>query len=133
MIACSKSSSAFNEVVAEMIWSIGVIVRLNKEQISIRIFCRLAIKPCFFVRREFRLESRGNFLREIGLNRKDVGQIAVVIFRPNVLVVIRVDQLHAHSDAIASATDAAFQKRAYSECFADFAGVAHGIATIRHD
>src|SRR5437667_6351723 len=67
------------------------------------------------------------------LNRKDIGQIAVVIFCPNVLVVVRVDQLHVHSDAIASPTDAAFQKRGYSQRFAYFTGVAHSIAPIRHD
>src|ERR1700730_19441131 len=113
-----------------MFWSIGVVMRLDKEQISIRIFCRLTIKLFFYVRGEFRLESRGNFLGEISLNCKDVSQIAVVIFRPNMLVVVRVDQLHAHTDAIASPADAAFQKRTYSECFPDFAGVAQGIATI---
>src|SRR5882724_6501154 len=113
-----------------MIWSIGVVVRLDKEQISIWIFCRLAIKPFFFVRGEFRLESRGNFLCQIGLNRKDVSQIAVVIFGPEVLIIIRVDQLDAYTDAIASPADAAFQKRAYSECFPDFARVAQGVATI---
>src|SRR6266581_2248638 len=113
-----------------MIWSIGIVVRLDKKQICIGIFCRLAIKLFFFVGREFRLKGRGNFLREIGLNRKNVGQIAVIVFSPDVLVVIRVDQLHAYTHAIASATDAAFQKRAYSECFPYFAGVAQGIASI---
>ena len=72
-------------------------------------------------------------MREIGLDGEDVSQIAVVIFRPNVLVAVCVDQLHAHSDAIADSTDAAFQKRGYAQRFAYFAGVAHGIATIRHD
>ena len=72
-------------------------------------------------------------MREVGLNGKDVGQIAVVIFRPNVLVVIRIDQLHIHSDAIANPTDAAFQQRGYAQRFAYFASVAYRIAAIRHD
>ena len=45
--------------------------------------------------------------------------VAVVIFRPNVFVVVRIDQLHAHPDAVATATNAAFQECAYSECFPD--------------
>src|SRR6266513_2531155 len=99
----------FQRSVAKHVRSIGVIVRLNEEQIGVRILCRPAIEPCFFVRGEFRLKSRGNFLREIGLNGEDVCQIAVVIFRPNVLVIVRVDQLHAYSDSVASATYASFQ------------------------
>ena len=88
------------------------------------------IEPRFFVWRQFRLQGRGNFLREISLNCKHVGQIAIVIFRPNVLVVIRVDQLHVHSDAITNPPDTAFQQRGYAECFADFARVAR---RHRHD
>src|SRR5262245_14691232 len=48
-------------------------------------------------------------------------------------VVVRVDQLHAHSHTIANATNTAFQKRAHSERFADFAGVAYTVAAIGHD
>ena len=72
-------------------------------------------------------------MRKIGLDGEDISQIAVVIFRPNVLVTICVDQLHAHSDAVADSTDAAFQKRGYAQRFAYFPSVAHGIAAIRHD
>ncbi len=119
--------------VAKHVPPVGVIVCLDEEQIGVRILGWPVIEPRFFIWRKFRLKSRGNFLREIGLDGEDVGQIAVVIFRPNVLVVVRVDQLHAHSDAIADPTDAAFQKRGYAQRFANFAGVAHAIATIRHD
>src|SRR5439155_18136014 len=69
----------------------------------------------------------------IGLNGKNVGQIAIVIFCPNVLVVARVDQLHVNPDAIATATDATFQKRGYAQRLANFARVTYGIAPIRHD
>src|SRR4030095_7680511 len=110
-----------------------VIVRLNEKQIRVGVFGWSLIKPRFFIWRQFRLKSRGNFLREIGLNREDVGQIAVVIFRPNVLVVIGIDQLHVHSDAITNPTDTAFQQRGYAQRFAYFASVAYRIAPVRHD
>jgi hypothetical protein len=102
----------------------GVIVCLNEEQIGVRILGWPVIETRFFIRRKFRLKSGGNFLREIGLDGKDVGQIAVVIFRPNVLVVVGIDQLHVHAHPIADAANAAFQKRGHAERFANFAGVA---------
>ena len=49
------------------------------------------------------------------------------------LVIVRVDQLHADPDAIANPADAAFQKRGYAEGFSDFTGIAHAVAAIRHD
>ena len=49
------------------------------------------------------------------------------------LVVIRVDQLHVDSDAIAHPTHTAFQQRANAQRFAYFAGVARRVAPIRHD
>ena len=49
------------------------------------------------------------------------------------LVVVRINQLHAYSDAIASSPDAAFQKRRNAERFANFPGVAYAIAPIGHD
>ena len=108
-----------------------VIVRLNEKQIRVGVFGWPLIKPRFFVWRQFRLKGRRNFLREVGLNREDVGQIAIVIFRPNVLVVIRIDQLHVHSDAVADPTDTAFQKRGNAQRFANFTSVANARVAIR--
>jgi hypothetical protein len=71
--------------------SIGPIVRLNEEQIGVRILGWPVIEKCFFIWRKFRLQSGSDFLREIGLDGKDVGQIAIVILRPNVLVVAGID------------------------------------------
>ena len=48
-------------------------------------------------------------------------------------VVVRVDQLHVHADAIADPSDTALQKRGHAQGFPYFAGVPHGIAPIRHD
>ncbi len=132
-MACSKSGTAFKVLVGKHLLAIGVIVCLDEEEIGVGILGWPLIEPCFFIWRKLCLKSRGDFLREIGLDGEDVSQIAVVIFGPNVLVAVCVDQLHAHSDAIADATDAAFQKCGYAQRFAYFAGVAHGIATIRHD
>src|SRR5262249_47921379 len=92
-----------------------------------------AIEPCVFIRRKFRLEGGDNFSRQVSLDGEDIRQVAVVIFGPNVPVVLRVDQLYADSNAIASATDTAFEECGYAQCFADFACVACAITAIRHD
>ena len=84
-------------------------MRLNKEQIRIRILVLALSSRSFSFGGKFCLQGGGNFLCEIGLNRKDVSQIAVVIFCPDVFVVVRVDELNVHPNAIASATDATFQ------------------------
>src|SRR4029453_19228887 len=97
---------------------LGVIVGRDEEQVGVGILGWALIEPCFFIWRKLCLKSRGNFFREIGLDGEDVSQIAVVIFCPNMLVAVRVDQLHAYSDAIADATDAAFQKRSNAQRFA---------------
>ena len=119
---------SFQRRVAKHVHSIGVIVRLNKEQIGVRILGWPVIETRFFVWRQFRLQSSCNFLREVGLDGEDVGQVAVVIFRPNVFVVICIDQLHIHSDAIADPPDAAFQKRGHAQRFPYFASVANARA-----
>ena len=124
---------AFNDVSLKHVHAIGIIVRLDKEQVSVGILGWPIIESRFFGWGKFCLKSRGNFLREIRLYGKDVSQIAIVIFCPNMFVVVRVDQLHVHSDAIADPTDAAFQKRGHAQRFAYFASVPYGIAAIRHD
>ena len=45
--------------------------------------------------------SLRDLLREIGLDRENVRQIAIVILRPDMLVVLGVDQLHIHPHPIA--------------------------------
>ena len=90
------------------VYPVGVIVCLEKNQIGVRVLGWPAIETRFFIGRKLRLKSRGNFLREIGLNSEDVGQIAIIIFRPNMFVVVGVDQLHIHPHAIADAANAAF-------------------------
>jgi hypothetical protein len=55
------------------------------------------------------LQRRGDLLRQIALDGEYVRQIAIVIFRPNVLVIIGVDQLDVDPDAIADSPYAAFE------------------------
>src|SRR5438477_6566246 len=125
-----KKRLSLQRSVMKHLRSIGPIVRLNEEQIGLRILGRPVIETRFFIRRKFRLESGSDFLREIGLNGKDVGQIAIIILRPDMLVVVGIDQLHVHAYPIADAANAAFQQSRHAESFTNFAGVAHALAPI---
>src|SRR4029077_14688082 len=106
-----KKRLSLQRCIVKHLRSIGPIVRLNEEQIGVRILGWPVVEASFFIWRKFRLKRGSNFLREIGLNSKDVSQITVVIFRPNVLVVAGIDQLHIDANPIADATNAAFQER----------------------
>src|SRR6059058_4421792 len=119
-----KQRLSLQRCIVKHLRSIGPIVRLNEEQIGVRILGWPVIEKCFFIWRKFRLESGSDFLREIGLDGKDVGQIAIIILRPNVLVVVGIDQLDVDAYPVADAANAAFQKCGNAERPADLAGVA---------
>src|SRR5438552_14056872 len=80
--------------VVKHVHSIGEIVCLNEKEIGVRILGWSLIETCFFIGRKLGLESGSNFLREVGLDGEYVGQIAVVILRPNLLFVFDIDKLH---------------------------------------
>ena len=71
-------------------------------------------------------------MSEIGLNRENVGQIAIVIVGPNMFVVGGVDQLDVHAHSIAFAADTPFQNGGNAERLADFTHVRR-LPAIRHD
>src|SRR5207237_3112725 len=85
------------------------IMRLDKSEIGLAVLRWAAFHSRFFYRRKLRLERFRDFLGEIGLNRKDVGQIAVVIARPKMFVRGRIDQLHVNANTIPGTAHAAFQ------------------------
>ena len=63
----------------------------------------------FFFGKELDLERGDDRLRDLVLQREDVGKIAIVAFRPDVLVVRAVDQLRGDPHAIARFAHAAFE------------------------
>ena len=69
---------------------------------------------------------------EIGLNRKDVGQIAVIIAGPKMFVRGGVDQLHVNANAIAGTADAAFQNVGNTKRLPDLAQILR-LAAVWHD
>ena len=85
------------------------IMCLDKGQIGFAILCRFAFHERFFRVGQFRLERVCDFVREIALDSKDIGQIAVVIVRPSVLVAGCVDQLHVDPHLVSGTPNAAFE------------------------
>ena len=91
------------------------IVRLDEGEIGLAVLGRLARHLRLLGRRKLRLQFVRDFLREIGLDREDIRQIAVVIFRPDMLVVHGVDQLHVHPHSIPGLAHASFENRGDAE------------------
>ena len=81
--------------------AIEQFVGFNKGQIGFAIFGGPALDLRLLHWREFRLQFAHDLLREISLNGKHIGQVAIVIFRPKVLVGVSVNQLHIHAHPIA--------------------------------
>src|SRR4029077_9098684 len=86
------------------------ILRLDKCEIGFAIFCRLALYLRFFSGWQFGLEFARDFLGQIRLNREHISEVAIVIFRPYVLIILGVNQLHVHAYSIANTTNTALEK-----------------------
>ena len=65
------------------------------------------------------LQGAGNRLGDVVLDGEDVGQLAVVAFRPQVITVLRVDELCGDADASARPADTPFEDGADAERFGD--------------
>ena len=116
----------------KLLHRVGKIVRLNKSEVSLTVFCRLAFHSRLFRGRKFRLERIADFLGEVSLDGKDIGYIAIVIARPNVLVAIRIDQLHVYPHLVAGAADTAFKNVRDPELLTNIANI-RSLSAIGHD
>ena len=84
-------------------------MRLIESQVGLAILGRLAFHPLLFAWRQFCPQLIRDLLGEIGLNREHIRELTIVIFRPHVLVILCVNQLHVDAHAVANAANAAFQ------------------------
>ena len=64
---------------------------LQECKIRFVVLRRFIFDPGLLCRRKLGLQFVRDLLSEIGLNRKDVGQIAVIIIRPEMFVGSRID------------------------------------------
>src|SRR5437667_7721657 len=84
---------------------IGERVEIESHEIA----GRPALNGRFLSGRNFGVKLLSDFLRNLALDRKQVVQIAIVLFRPDVSVRARVDQLRVHMKPGADSPDAALQ------------------------
>ena len=69
-------------------------------------------------------------LGNVALQRQQVLRIALVLFRPELTLAARVDQLHGDANAITGRADAAFDHVAHAEVSADFVGSFGGLLEL---
>src|SRR4029077_13292433 len=91
---------------------------------------RRAFDCDLFTWRKLGLKLLGNRLRDFTLDREDIGQIAVVGFRPEMRFGPRVDQLRVDAHAIARALNASFNHIRDSQLLRDVAQIACNAALI---
>src|ERR1019366_4066126 len=97
------------------------LARLEPEVVGREVLGRLALDYLARLRRDRRLERVRDLLRELPLDREDVGQVAVVGLGPDVLVGRGADQLTGHPHLVAGAPYAALEDVGDAELLADLA------------
>ncbi len=105
---------------------------LEEEVVGCDVFRGAALKKGFLLRRECGLQQAGDVVRESRLDRENVGQVAIVGLRPDVLVGLRVDQLARHTHLRARAPHAPLEEISHAELLADLADGLRCLA-ILHD
>ena len=88
----------------------------------------------FLLGAERRLQGLADGLRDFRLNGKEVigGDFAVVVFRPEMLVRFRIDQLHIDTHLLTRALYCALQDGRHTKLGADFAQVLGGVTVFHH-
>src|SRR3546814_487330 len=91
--------------------------------VGLQVLRTLAGETPLLVPRQLERQRRDDLLRDLVLDREDVGQLAVVPLGPEMAARLAVDQLRGDADAGASLAHAAFQHVAHAELAADVLNV----------
>src|SRR6266568_2551467 len=105
---------------------IGARIELESHEIGGWLFLNSQSLRC----RDPGAQSFGDFLRDLALNGKQLVQIAVVLFDPDVRVRARVDQLRVETKMRAGSADAALQNMRYSQIISNLTEIS--FAAIFH-
>src|SRR5437016_2352197 len=98
---------------------IGSGIKIKSNEIA----GRPALNGRFLSGRDFGVKLLSDFLRNLALDRKQVVQIAIVLFRPDVRVGARVDQLRVHVKPGADSPNAALQNMRHSQFVTDLPNI----------
>src|SRR5438552_2484759 len=97
--------------------------RFDIKIVSVEVGGRPFFDGCFLARRYLGLELAGDFLRNLSLNRKYIGQFTIVSLSPNMGIGARIDKLGIDPRAVCDSLNATFQNMGYPKHTADFAKV----------
>src|SRR5439155_22184194 len=107
--------------------TIGARIELEGDEISGWLLLNSqSLRGC-----DFGVQSFGDFLRDLALDRKQLIQIAVVLLGPDVGICARVDQLRVQTKVRAGSADAAFQNMRHTQIISDLTEIS--FATVIHD
>ncbi len=102
--------------------------------VGLQVVCRHLVRIRLRLRRQRGLQGGGDLPRHVPLDREDVsgGQLAIVAFRPEVLVRLRVDQLRRDPDLTARPLHASFQNRGDAQLLRDLPDVLGRVPVLHH-
>ena len=86
----------------------------------------------YFTRRKLCLKLISDCLRDLALDGKHIGQIAIIGLRPQMRVITSVDQLCVHADAVRSPLHTPFEQMCDAQLLPDLAQVACYAAFVLH-
>src|SRR5205085_12483136 len=112
----SLSSAAAKRVQKE-IFCVAVEIKRS------HVFRRRLFDLALFIWRELRLQLVGDRFRDLTLNSKDVGKIAIVSLRPKMGIVAGVDELRVHSHPTAGTLNTSFYHMGDAEFVCDLTEV----------
>ena len=113
-----------------------VRTRLEVEHVSVRVLGRLGFHADFFLGAQGGAQLRGNLRGEFALQTERIRQRAIVTIGPDMVIVARIDELHAHDHAIFSPAHTSFQHVDHAEGLRNlpqiiFAAPRYGITDVR--
>src|SRR5437667_2468634 len=82
--------------------------------VSCKISCWFFLDCRLFAWRDFGLKLRDYFPGHLAFDRKHIGDIAIVAFRPKLAVRARIDQLSVDAHSTIGTLDCAFQHMGYA-------------------
>src|SRR5438477_2580504 len=119
-------------ILEQTVRALFVSARLEIDHISVRILGRLGFHAVFFRRAERGAQLTRDFLGQLALKTEGISQWPVVTFSPEMMIVARVDQLHAHDHAVLTPAHTAFEHVHDSEGQRDLRQITFRGAAIRH-
>src|SRR5437016_7354177 len=100
--------------------SLHELATLQIKRVCLNVVGRYLLDRLLLLWEELHLQLIDNRVGDFVLNRKDIGQIAIVTISPHVPAVFAIDQLACDAYARASLSNTSFQNKVDPETLCDF-------------